>query len=91
MGDYANMFERVVARLGLDVSFYCLRHSAVTRAILLGVPLRVIAATTDTSVSMIEKTYSSYLGHFADEIARRGLLAPSATPADVVVLKPRRK
>jgi integrase len=91
LGDYANLFERVVARLGLSVSFYSLRHSAITRSILLGVPLRVVAATTDTSVSMIERTYSSYLGHFADEVARRGLLAPASTSAEVVTLKPRRK
>jgi integrase len=91
LGDYANLFERVVARLGLVVSFYSLRHSAITRAILLGVPLRVIAATTDTSVSMIERTYSSYLGHFADEVARRGLLAPASPSAEVVTLKPRRR
>jgi integrase len=91
LGDYANLFERVVARLGLDVSFYCLRHSMVIRALLNGVPLRVIAATVDTSTAMIERTYSAYVGHFADEIARRGLLAPSAVPAEVVTLKPRRK
>jgi hypothetical protein len=90
-GDYAKMFAKVATRLEISASFYSLRHSAVTRSILLGVPLRVIAATTDTSVLMIERTYSSYLGHFADEIARRGLLAPASTPAEVVTLKPRRK
>lgn len=91
LGDYAHLFERVVARLGLGVSFYCLRHSMIIRSLLAGVPLRVIAATTDTSTTMIERTYSSYVGHYADEIARRGLLAPLATPAEVAVLKPRRK
>jgi hypothetical protein len=89
--DYAKMFAKVAARLKISASFYLLRHSAITRSILLGVPLRVIAATTDTSVLMIERTYSSYLGHFADEIARRGLLAPASTPAEVVTLKPLRK
>jgi hypothetical protein len=72
------------------VSFYCLRHSVV-RSLLAGVPLRVIAATTDTSTTMIKRTYSSYVGHYADEAARRGLLARSATPAKVAVPRPRRK
>jgi integrase len=90
LGDYANLFERVVARLGLDVSFYSLRHSAVIRSILLGLPLRIIAASVDTSTVMIEQTYSSYVGHFADEVARRGLLEPSPI-AGVVLLKHRQK
>jgi integrase len=91
LGDYAHLFERAAAKLGLnEVSFYCLRHSMIVRSLLAGVPLRVIAANTDTSTTMIERTYSAYVGHFADEAARRGLLAPSPT-ADVVVLKPRGK
>jgi hypothetical protein len=90
-GDYARLFAKVVARLGLSVSFYSLRHSMIVRSLLAGTPLRVIAAVTDTSTRMIERTYSAYLGHFADEVARRGLLAPSATPAGVIALKPRRR
>jgi integrase len=93
LGDYAHLFERVVARLGMAVTFYSLRHSMIVRAILNAVPTRVIATTTDTSLAMIERTYSSYLGHFADDVARRGLLAPAPvrTTADIVPLKPRRK
>ena len=84
--DYAAPFGQVVASLGFDATFYALRHSMIIRAILNGVPLRVIAATTDTSTIMIERTYSSYLGHFADEVARKGLLAPAA---NIVPLKTR--
>ena len=47
----------------------------IVRSLIAGVPLRIIAATTDTSTTMIERTYSAYVGHYADEIARRGLLA----------------
>ena len=90
--EYAGPFGQVAASLGLSATtFYSLRHSMIVRALIAGVPLRIIAATTDTSTVMIERTYSSYVGHYADEIARRGLLAPSATPAEVVTLKPRRK
>ena len=62
----------------------------IVRSLLAGVPIRIIAATTDTSTTMIEKTYSSFVGHYGDTVARLGLLAPSPT-ADVVVLKPRGK
>jgi integrase len=89
--EYAGPFGQVAASLGLAVTFYSLRHSMITRALLAGVPLRIIAATTDTSTMMIEKTYSSYVGHYADEIARRGLLAPAPATANIVPLKPQRK
>jgi integrase len=74
LGDYATLFEKVVAGLGLGVTFYSLRHSSIIRALLGGVPVRVVAATHDTSSEMIERTYSAYIAHYADEIARRGML-----------------
>jgi integrase len=77
LGDYAHLFEKVAGRLGLDVTFYALRHSSIIRSLLAGVPIRVVAANADTSVAMIEATYSHFIAHFADEVARRGLLAPS--------------
>jgi integrase len=89
--EYAGPFGQVVAGLGLDVTVYALRHSMIVRSLLAGVPLRIVAAGTDTSATMIEKTYSSYVGHYADEVARRGLLAPAATPANVVTLDKRRR
>ena len=87
LGDYANLFETAVASLGLDITFYALRHSAVVRSLMAGVPTRVVAATADTSTEMIERTYSSYISHFADEIARRGLLAPAEPAGNVVSLR----
>jgi integrase len=78
LGDYAHLFEKAVGRLGLDVTFYALRHSAIIRSLLSGVPIRVVAANADTSVAMLEATYSRFIAHFADEVARRGLLPPPA-------------
>ena len=78
LGDYARLFEKVVGHLGLDVTFYALRHSAIVRSLLAGVPVRIVAASADTSTEMIERTYSAFIGNFADEVARRGLLAPSS-------------
>jgi hypothetical protein len=63
----------------------------IVRSLLNGVPIRVVAASTDTSVSMIERTYSSYIGYFADDVARKGLLGPSIPSANVVAFDQRRR
>ena len=76
LGDYARLFEKVAGHLGLDVTFYAFRHSAIVRSLLAGVPVRIVAASADTSTEMIERTYSAFIGNFADEVARRELLAP---------------
>jgi integrase len=89
LGDYAHLFEKVAGRLGLDVTFYVLRHSAIIRSLLAGVPIRVVAANSDTSVAMLEATYSHFIAHFADEVARRGLLPLAA--ANVANFVPRAK
>jgi integrase len=62
LGDYANLFERAIAGLGLDMTFYALRHSMIVRLILAGVPLRLVAASADTSTVMIERTYKRMWG-----------------------------
>jgi hypothetical protein len=43
--------------------------------IIKGVPLRVIAANLDTSVIMLERTYSRYISEYTDALARGALLA----------------
>jgi hypothetical protein len=67
----------IVEGLGLDpdeVSAYSLRHSNIVRQLLRSVPVRVVAATCDTSVAMIERHYSKYIADHADEISRAALL-----------------
>ena len=59
---------------------YALRHSNIVRQILGGVPLRVVAVNHDTSVGMLERTYSRYIGDHADALARVALLDTTATP-----------
>ena len=39
-----------------------------------GVPVRVVAANHDTSVIMIERTYSRHIGDHADALVRAALL-----------------
>jgi Phage integrase family len=61
------------ARLPDGASMYCLRHTAITRALLANVPVRLVASTFDTSVAMIEKTYSKFIADHGDAQMRRAL------------------
>lgn len=73
--DHSRLFQQAAERAGLPGhTVYSLRHSSIVRALLTGVPVRIVAATHDTSIAMIERTYSHYISDFADEVARRGLL-----------------
>src|SRR5262245_59452935 len=70
-------FRRTVQRSGLDpdvVTFYTLRHSSIQRALLRSVPVRVVATQHDTSVAMIERTYSRFIADHADAITRAAML-----------------
>ena len=74
---YRRDFRRAVAAVGFDpdvVTLYSMRHSAIVRALLRGVPIRVVAASADTSVAQIEKNYSRFITDHSDELVRRGLL-----------------
>jgi integrase len=70
-------FRDVVTAVGLDpdvVTPYALRHSSVTRLLLKGVPVRVVAALHNTSVSQIERNYSKHITEHADDVTRSALL-----------------
>jgi integrase len=74
---HSEPFQRVAARAGLDpseVTIYTLRHSSITRQLIGGVPIRVVASLHDTSVQMIEATYSKHIGDHSDTLVRRNLL-----------------
>jgi site-specific recombinase XerD len=82
-------FRAVVEAAGLDpdeVTLYALRHSSIVRQLLANVPIRIVATLHDTSVKMIERTYSRYIAGHSDAIARRALLeiqqpsAPNVVP-----------
>jgi integrase len=75
--DHSRPFRRAVVRAGLDpseVTIYALRHSGIVRQILAGVPIRVVAVNHDTSIGMLEHTYSRYIGDHSDALARQALL-----------------
>jgi integrase len=87
---HRNDMRAVVEAAGLDpdeVTLYALRHSSIVRQLLANVPIRIVATLHDTSVKMIERTYSRYIAGHSDAIARRALLQiePSAG-ANVVAL-----
>ena len=92
--DHSKLFARAVRAAGLDpneVTIYALRHSNIVRQLLAGVPVRVVAVNHDTSVVMIERTYSRYIGDHADALARKALLDLGAPAAgNVVPLVPTR-
>jgi integrase len=88
---HRNDFRAVVEAAGLDptvVTLYALRHSSIVRQLLANVPIRVTASLHDTSVKMIERTYSRYIAEHTDAIARKALLDVSQPSAANVVTMP---
>jgi integrase len=74
-GDHSRMWGKAAADAGLaGTVMYALRQSSITRALIAGVPVRIVAALHDTSVDQIERTYSAHITTHADELARRALL-----------------
>jgi integrase len=86
--DHSRSFARAAKAAGLDpetVTLYALRHSSIVRELLANVPIRIVATKHDTSVTMIEKTYSKYIADFADALSRKALLDLGAPAGDNVV------
>jgi integrase len=78
------LFRRAAAAVGLEPSVtpYALRHSSIVRQLLASVPVRVVAAAHDTSVAMLEKTYSRHIvGDPSDALIRRSLLDMAVAPS----------
>jgi integrase len=87
---FRDTLRGIVAGMGLDpkaVTPYSLRHSSITRMLLRNVPVRVVATLHDTSIGMIEKTYSRYISDYADDVARSALLQPEPIAENVVALR----
>jgi integrase len=75
--DHRHPFERAVTRTRLNpgqVTIYALRHSSIVRQLLANTPIRVVATLHDTSVVMIERTYSKFISDHSDALSRRALL-----------------
>jgi hypothetical protein len=79
--DHSRLFARLVhkAELVVDdgavITISALRHSSIVRQLLANVPVRVVAALHDTSVAMIERTYSRYIADHTDAMARAAMFS----------------
>jgi integrase len=86
---YHREVDKVVAAIEADpdATMYSLRHSSIVRQLLAHVPIRIVAATHDTSTRMIEKTYSKWITEHerADDISRAALLQPEPPSGQNVV------
>lgn len=74
---YHRSVDKVVTAIGLDpdvVTMYALRHSSIVRGLLQNLPIRLVASLHNTSVAMIERTYSKFITEHADDLARAALL-----------------
>jgi integrase len=89
--DHTRLFARAVKQAGAEVAepneitIYALRHSNIVRQLLGGVPIRVVAVNHDTSVAMLEKTYSHYIGDHSDGLSRRAILDLDETGAANII------
>jgi integrase len=75
--DHARPFRRTVTAAGLDsatVTINALRHANITRQLLAGVPVRVVAQNHDSSIVMLERVYSHLLSDHSDAVARPAVL-----------------
>jgi len=83
--NHRHPFAAIVERLGLsaEVTAYALRHTSITRALLAGIPIRIVAANHDTSVAMIEKTYARFISDHSEALTRGAMFDP-----DVVLAVP---
>lgn len=57
-----------------DVIPYALRHSSIVRGIKANLPIRLVAATHDTSAAMIERHYSKWIVSGLEELAARAVV-----------------
>jgi hypothetical protein len=84
---YHHLVDKVVAAIGVgpEVTMYALRHSSIVRMLLQNVPIRLIASLHNTSVNMIERTYSRHITEHSDDISRKALLQHEPPSGDNIV------
>ena len=85
---HRSLFAEAAKKAGLPdgATIYCLRHTAITKALLAGVPIRLVASSLDTSISQIEKTYSKYIASHGDAEMRKALFDTDAPDSNVIAL-----
>jgi hypothetical protein len=73
------------ARLPDGATIYCLWNTAITRALLANVSVRLVASRFDTSVAVNKKTYTKCIAYHSDSMMRRALFDVNAPAAGNVV------
>jgi hypothetical protein len=74
--DHSRPFRRAVKAAGCagrGITIYAFRHTSIVNRLLRSVPTRIVAASHDTSVAMIEKNYSVHITDHADDLLRNSL------------------
>ena len=87
--DHSRLFKRAVRCAAGDpseVTVYALRHTNIVRQILANVPIRIVAVNHDTSVAMLERTYSRHIADHSDGLARESLLDTTVPEASTSVV-----
>jgi integrase len=84
-------FAAAVAKAGLDpaTTFYSLRHSYISRALVAGIPTKAVASHCGTSAAMVERFYAKFIS--SDQQRYAALAAPQlrvCTDEKVVALRP---
>jgi site-specific recombinase XerD len=91
LADHRFMLRQAIraADLPADTTIYALRHSSIARALLRGLPIKVVADWHDTSTGQIEAHYGRFLKHHYDDLVRGALLdtTPATTSAAIVPLR----
>jgi hypothetical protein len=89
--DHARLFKQAAraAALPKGTTLYSLRHSSIGRALLRGVPIKIVADWHDSSTAIIERHYARFLVRHGDDLIRAALLdtTPPSPPAKVVALR----
>jgi integrase len=73
---YRLAFAKVVEAAGLDpaeVTLYACRHTAISRSLLAGTPVTLVADLCDTSEREIRKHYAKLIAHHGHALARLAL------------------
>jgi integrase len=86
--DETTRFTMAAAAAGQPgVMAYSLRHSWIIGRLLANVPARLVAACSDTSLAMLERTYSRYIRQGSDSVMRAALPNVERAEAKVVFLR----
>jgi integrase len=90
--DYRRPFLSASARAGLpsDATFYSLRHTNISKLLLAGVPVRIVASARDTSTGQIELHYAAFIADHSDSLLRTRLFDAAEPAAGNVIALPGR-